>query len=67
MPVSFRADAHERADDVLAVVAASVGLRLALVQVHAVTTVGGQGVAVGAHAAEGPGNVVAPIKRKCSY
>ena len=60
LPVAFRTDAHERSDDVLAIVATVVGLGLALVEVHAVPAVGGQGVAVGADAAEGPGNVVAP-------
>jgi hypothetical protein len=58
LPVTFGADTHEGADDVLAVVAAVVRLRLALVQVHAVTTVGSEGVAVRADASERARHVV---------
>jgi len=61
LAVPLRADAHERADDVLAVVAAVVGFGLALVQVHAVAAVGGKGVPVRADAAEGSGDVVTPL------
>ena len=62
LAVSLRADAHERSDDVFAVVAAVVGLWLTLIEVHAVPAVRGKCITVRADAAKWPRYVVTPDK-----
>lgn len=57
--VAFRTDAHEGADQVLALVLAVVGGRGALVDIFAVPAVGCEGVPVRTEAAEGARHVVA--------
>lgn len=59
LSVAFRADAHERADEVLAGEFAVVGRSGAFVHVLTVSTICGQSVAVRANATEGARHVVA--------
>ena len=61
LPVSFRTNAHEAADEVLARVRTIVCRSLTLVQVHAMNAVRVQRVAGGAHAAERSVRVEAPF------